>query len=64
MKNNVGGIDRLLRIALALLIGLVGIYYQSWWGLLGLIPLITGLVGSCGLYTLFGWTSCKKAVTK
>jgi hypothetical protein len=64
MKKNVGGFDRILRIVLGLLIGLAGVYYQTWWGLIGLIPLLTGLVGTCGLYTVFGLTTCKRAEAK
>lgn len=61
MKKNVGGIDRILRIVLGLLIGAAGVYYESWLGLIGLIPLATGLFSTCGLYSIFGWSTCKKA---
>lgn len=50
MKKNVGGIDRGLRIVAGLVIGGVGIYFHSWWGLVGIIPLATGLIGWCPCY--------------
>jgi hypothetical protein len=47
--------DRVIRVAVGLiLLGLVFFGPQSPWGLIGLIPLVTGLVGSCPLYRLLG----------
>lgn len=59
MKYNVGKADRTIRIVLGLVIIAVGIYFKSWWGAIGLIPLLTGLMGSCWLYQLFGISTCK-----
>lgn len=53
MKCNVGPVDRLLRIIVGLLVAIVGIVFDSWWGLVGLIPLATGLFKFCPLYVLF-----------
>jgi hypothetical protein len=50
MKKNVGGIDRIVRILLGLALVAMGLYTQSWWGSVGLVPLVTGLVGWCPLY--------------
>jgi hypothetical protein len=51
--------DRVIRVVLGLLVlSLVFVGPQSLWGLVGLVPLITGLVGSCPLYTLFGLSTC------
>lgn len=61
MKANVGGIDKILRIVVgALLLSLVLVLESplNWWGLLGLVPLLTGLMGYCPLYSLFGLSSC------
>lgn len=59
MKANVGGADRVIRIIIgAAAIG-AGVYYQSWWGALGAIPLVTGLMGWCLPYALFGISTCK-----
>lgn len=64
MTKNVGTLDRVVRIVL----GLVLIAYAlklgmpetgwNWVGWIGVIPLITGLVGSCGLYSIVGINTC------
>jgi len=61
MKKNVGNVDMTLRIILGLLIGLAGIYYQSWLGLIGAVPVLTAFLNFCPVYTLFGINTCKKA---
>ena len=61
MKANLGGVDRALRVlvGLALLAWLVlGEGAARWWGLVGLIPLLTALAGFCPLYRLFGLSTC------
>lgn len=60
MKINEGTIDRAIRVVFGLvLISLVFIGPQSPWGWIGLIPLVTGLVGFCPMYALFGMSTCK-----
>ncbi|MDN4572620.1 DUF2892 domain-containing protein [Pandoraea cepalis] len=60
MNINVGGVDRGLRIvAGAVLTMLAATGTIGWWGWLGLIAVITGLVRFCPLYSLFGISSCK-----
>ena len=59
MKKNVGGIDRGLRIIIGLVILVLGIVFKSWWGVIGLIPLLTGLIGWCPIYLPFGLSTCK-----
>jgi hypothetical protein len=64
-KNNVGGIDRVLRIMLgAALISLVFVGPKTMWGLVGLVPLITGLFGTCPVYTLLGFNTCPAKLQK
>lgn len=59
MKSNVGGIDRVLRITVGLiLIGLAASGTVGLWGWLGVVPLATGLVGWCPPYALLGWNTC------
>ena len=59
MKKNVGGIDRTLRIVLGLvLIGLAATGTVGLWGYVGVVPLLTGLVGWCPPYKLLGWNTC------
>ncbi|MCJ2183214.1 DUF2892 domain-containing protein [Novosphingobium sp. 1949] len=59
-KSNVGGIDRVLRILIgAGLIALVFVGPKSAWGWIGLIPLLTGLLRTCPLYSVIGISSCR-----
>jgi len=62
MTVNEGNVDRVLRVLVGLLlIALVFVGPKSAWGWIGLIPLITGLVGFCPLYRLVGLNTCPKA---
>ena len=54
MKSNVGSVDKAIRFAIGAVIIVIGYYYQSWWGLLGLIPLATATFGFCLAYLPFG----------
>ncbi len=59
MKFNVGGMDRILRIVVGLvLIALAVTGAISWWGWLGVIPLATGLFRFCPAYSLLGMNTC------
>ena len=53
MKCNVGKTDRMLRVLFGALIVMAGIAMQSWWGAVGLVPIITGLVRWCPAYVPF-----------
>ena len=58
-KNNVGGIDRILRVLAGLvLIGLTLAGSIGPWGWIGVVPLLTAALGSCPLYTILGLSSC------
>lgn len=60
MKPNIGNLDRLLRIAIGLvLMALAATHIVGWWGWLGIIPLLTGLLRFCPLYPLLGIRTCK-----
>ena len=64
MSFNVGGIDRILRVIVGLiLISLVFVGPKTMWGWIGVIPLVTGLFRFCPAYTLLGMNTCpmKKA---
>ena len=64
MKSNVGGIDRILRIVIGLvLVGLAATGSVGWWGWLGLVLLATGAFGWCPPYALFGWNTCSMKKT-
>lgn len=59
MQKNEGMIDRALRIAAGVvLIALVFVGPQTPWGWIGVIPLVTGLVGWCPVYRLLGVRTC------
>jgi hypothetical protein len=58
-------IDRLARVVAGLLLlSLVVVGPQTLWGLVGLLPLATGLIGSCPAYTLLGVGTCRRVETK
>lgn len=58
-KSNVGGLDRLARIGGgAVLIGLALAGTIGPWGWIGLVPLATGALGTCPLYSLIGLSTC------
>jgi hypothetical protein len=61
MKVNEGIIDRTIRIAagLAIIIG-VGVVMHSWWGLIGIVPLATGIASRCPMYSILGISTCAK----
>ena len=59
MNKNVGGIDRIVRIGAGLgLIALAATETVGLWGYVGVVPLLTGLVGWCPPYAIFGWNTC------
>jgi len=59
MKKNIGSIDKSLRILLGLAIIIIGIFYESWLGLVGIIPILTAFIGFCPLYSLIGISTCQ-----
>ena len=59
MTRNEGTIDRVLRIVLGLvLLSLVFIGPLTPWGWIGLVPLVTGLIGTCPVYSVLGVSTC------
>jgi hypothetical protein len=59
MTINEGKLDRGLRILAGLvMLSLVVIGPQSLWGLIGVVPLATGLIGHCPAYRVFGFRTC------
>lgn len=63
-KTNVGGVDRVLRIVVGLV--LIGVYFffpgNAWWAIValivGIIALLTGLTSTCPLYSVLGISTC------
>ena len=60
MKQNVGKIDRIVRFTIGTAIVVAGMVLHSWWGLLGIIPILTAVVGWCPAYVPFGISSCAR----
>ncbi|MEI6093194.1 MAG: DUF2892 domain-containing protein [bacterium] len=65
MKANIGSFDRLLRIIVGVIILGLGYYYKSYWGFIGIIPIITALIKWCPLYIPFNIsTNCFSSTEK
>jgi nitric oxide reductase large subunit len=65
--TNEGMLDRIVRVVVGVVVLALFFVYPDaawrWWTLIGLVPLITGLVGTCPIYSIFGISTCptKKA---
>ncbi len=64
MQCNIGKNDKNIRLALGALIVLWGLLYQNWWGLIGLVLLITAFISWCPLYAVLGIKTCTHADKK
>ena len=60
MKSNIGKTDKAIRLFLGVVIGVAGLYFQSWWGLVAILPIMTALFSFCPLYSALGINSCKE----
>lgn len=61
MKKNVGTIDMIIRMLLGVTGLFLGWYFNTWWGLIGLLPLVTGLLCLCPGYLPFGISTRKES---
>jgi hypothetical protein len=61
MKLNIGTGDKAIRVVLGIGIAVLGVVFQSWLGLLAILPLATAAVGTCPLYLPFGISTRRKA---
>jgi hypothetical protein len=61
MTCNIGRTGRIVRIAAGLTIVGVGVYFQSWWGAVGVLPITIGTLGWCPTFTLFKTSTAKRA---
>ena len=58
--KNMHSVDRAVRVLAGIgLLSLTVVGPQTPWGYIGIVPLLTGLVGTCPMYTLFGFSTCK-----
>lgn len=65
LPRNEHQIERALRVLLGIgLLSLTVVGPKTLWGLVGLVPLLTGALGSCPLYTLFGFSTCPLTRTR
>ncbi len=59
MKPNEAIWDRMIRVVLGIgLLSLVFVGPRTPWGIVGVVPLLTGLVGFCPLYRMLGLSTC------
>jgi hypothetical protein len=59
MQCNVGKSDRIMRVIAGLVMITAGALFHSWWGVIGLVPLLTAAMGWCPLYVVLGIKTCK-----
>jgi len=59
MTKNVGSLDRVIRLILGLVIIGLGVAFQSWWGVIGVIPIVTAVISWCPPYAMLGLSTCK-----
>lgn len=67
MTRNVGTVDRVLRVVLGIVLLALPFVLESglrWLGLIGVVPLVTGIIGSCPGYSLLGIGTCPIAPQK
>ena len=60
MNLNVGSIDRVIRVIVGVAICAAGWYYHGWWGLIGLVPIVTAAIGWCPAYMPLGLSTKKE----
>ena len=58
MKINVGSIDKIIRLVIGIAVIAWGFYAKNWFGAIGIIPLVTALVGWCPMYAILGIKTC------
>jgi hypothetical protein len=64
MKTNVGSLDRIIRLLIGLALLGAGYYFKSWWGLIGVMPLLTAVFRFCPAYLPFGLSTCARPEEK
>ncbi len=60
MNKNIGKIDTIIRIIVGISIGAWGIYAKNWFGLVGIVPILTAFIKFCPLYLRCGINTGKK----
>ena len=60
MQCNLSRTDRAARLIVGVGLIAAGVYFRNWWGLLGVPLVVNAVMGVCGLYRLFGFSSYKE----
>lgn len=58
MKRNMGKSDKVVQLVVAAAVIAAGVVFQSWWGVVGAVPILTALMGWCPPYSLLGINTC------
>ena len=61
MNHNVGSADKAVRSILGAAIISAGVYFKSWWGAIGAVPILTALMSWCPAYALLGIHTSKNS---
>jgi hypothetical protein len=61
---NIGKSDKIIRVIIGIVILGAGYFFKSWFGLIGILPIMTAVFGRCGLYYPFKIDTTKKAGTE
>jgi len=67
VKANVGSLDRALRVVIGLALLALFVFAEAplrWWGLIGVVPLLTAALGFCPLYALLGVSTCPRPASR
>lgn len=64
MKVNVGIADRIIRFIFGAVIIVLGFYFKSWWGMVGIVPILTATLSFCPVYSLIGVSTKIKVETE
>lgn len=62
MHRNIGTTDKIIRVLAGLAMLVLGIALKSWWGVIGVLPVLTAFVGICPAYMPFRISTCKTRV--
>ena len=63
MKANMGKADRTFRMIFGAVFIVLGFYFQSWWGIIGIVPIATAFISWCPLYAPFKFSTISKQKT-
>ncbi len=64
VKKNVGNMDAIFRVITGMLVLFAGLYFNSLWGLLGIVLIASGSLSFCPVYRVFGIQTCSTNVER